>query len=93
MHVSSCLCGVGNWRKLCSRVPEHENSTGHWECYLASRELERCLSLQECVENLIETSLNVESEKWHTLKRIIDVTIFIGERGIAFLGSSQSIGD
>ena len=70
-----------------------EKSNGHWKCYLAWREFERCLSLQD-VENLLEASIKVESEKLHNiLKRIIYVTLFFGERGLAFQGSSQRIGD
>ena len=52
-----------NWRKLCNRVPEHEKNNGRRECYLAWRELKRRLSLQEGVENLLEASIKVESEK------------------------------
>ena len=82
------------WQKLCNRVPEHEKSNGHRECYLAWQELERRLSLQEGVKNLLESSIKVESEKWYNiLKRIIDVILFLGERCLAFRGSSQRIGD
>ena len=36
----------------------------------------------------------MESEKWYNiLKRITDVTLFLGEGGLAFQGSSQRIGD
>ena len=56
-----------NWRKLCNQVPEHENSNGHRECHLAWCELERRLSLQEVVEDLLEASIKVESEKWYNI--------------------------
>ena len=57
-------------------------------------ELERRLSLQECIENLLEASIKVKSEKWYNIfKQIIYVTLFLGERGIAFQGSSQRIGN
>ena len=51
-----------NWRKSCNRVPEHEKSNGNMECYLTWRELERRPSL-EGVEDLLEASIKVESEK------------------------------
>ena len=82
------------WRKLCNRVSEHEKSNRHRKCYVTWQELERRLLLQESVKNLSERSIKVKSEKWYNiLKRIIDVTLFLGERDLAFRGSSQRIGD
>ena len=37
------------------------------ECYLALRESEGRLSLQEGVEYLLEASIEVESEKWYNI--------------------------
>ena len=54
----------------------------------------RKTSVQEGVENLLERSIKVRSKKWYyMLKRLIDVTLFLGERGLAFWGSLQRIGD
>ena len=56
--------------------------------------MERRLSLQKGIGSLLEASIKLEAEKWYNiLKRIIDVTLFLGERGLAFQGSSQRIGD
>ena len=50
--------------------------------------------MQEGAKNLLGATIEVESEKWYNiLKRLIDVTLFLGERGFTFLGSSQLIGD
>ena len=50
--------------------------------------------MQEDVENLLESSIKVESKKWYNiLKRIIDVSLLLGERCLTFRGSSQRIGD
>ena len=66
------------WRKLCNRVLEHEKGDGQGECYLCWRELERRLSLHEGIANLLEASIEVESEKCHNiLKIIIDVILGI----------------
>ena len=82
------------WRKLFDRIPEHERSTGHRECYLAWRELQRRISSGTNIENFLEASIEAESVKWYNvLKRIIDVILFLGQRGLAFRGSSQRIGD
>ena len=56
--------------------------------------IRKALELQKGVENLLERPIKVESEKWcNILKRLIDVTLFLGERGLAFRGSSQRIGN
>ncbi|XP_004212056.3 zinc finger MYM-type protein 1-like [Hydra vulgaris] len=71
---------TGKRRKLCNRIPEHERSNVHRECYLGKLTL----------ENLIKLHLT----KWsNILKRILDVILFLGERGLAFRGSSQRFGD
>ena len=81
------------WRKLFNKILEHEKSNEHKKYYLAWWELKRRLSLQEGVENLLERSIKVESKKWYKmLKRLIDVTLFLRERGYAFWGSSDRIG-
>ena len=72
----------------------HEKSNWHWEYYLAWRKLERRLSLHGGVENLLEASIYVESEKLcNILKRIIDATLLLGEYGLALQSSSQRIDD
>ena len=82
------------WRKLVTKIPQHEKSTTHRECYMAWRELERRLSSGKGIEHLLESAINSEVQKWiEILKRIIDVVIFLGCRGLAFTGTSHRIGD
>ena len=82
------------WRKLSVRVREHEKSKNHKECYIAWRELGRRLLPGKGVGSLLEASFQTEALKWYNvLKRIIDVILFLGERGLAFSGSSHRIGD
>ena len=84
---------TGKWRKLCNRIPEHERSNVHRECYLAWRELERRFLFGKGIETYLESSIKLQSTKWsNILKRILDVILFLGERGLAFRGSSQRIG-
>ena len=46
------------------------------------------------VDVMVEERMLSEIEQWKKLlSRIIDVTIFLGERGLAFRGSSLRIGD
>ena len=73
-------------------IPEHERDNTHRQCYLAWCELERRLSCGKGAENILESSIEAESFKWYNiLKRIIDVVLFLGERGLAFRGSTQRI--
>ena len=82
------------WRKLFDRLPEHEHSTAHKKYYLAWRETERRLGESSGVDMLNDKFILSEAQKWKKiLARIIDVVIFLGERGLPFRGSSQRIGD
>ena len=81
-------------RKLSVRVREHKKSKNHKECYIAWRELERRLLSKKLVGSLLEPSYQPEAVKWcNVLKRIINVVLLLGERGLAFSGSSHRIGD
>ncbi len=82
------------WKKLWARVPKHERSSPHRECYLSWRELQTRLLMNTGVDVMVEERVLSEIEQWKKLlSRIIDVTIFLGERGLAFRGSSLRIGD
>ena len=46
------------------------------------------------IHMLLENDLKSEVNKWiNLLKRIIDVAIFLGERGLPFRGATQRIHD
>ena len=50
--------------------------------------------MQEGIEDLLEVSIDVKSEKWYNVsKRIIYDTLFLGERGLALKASALRIGD
>ncbi|CAL4160085.1 unnamed protein product, partial [Meganyctiphanes norvegica] len=82
------------WQKLYLRIPSHERGNPHKKCYLAWRELERRLVSGTGVNVILESSIKSEALKWYNiLMRIIDVVLFLGERGLAFQGVSNKIGD
>ena len=82
------------WKKLWDRIPDHEKSNAHKNCYLLWRELQRRLENDTGINIIIEENVSSEAEKWKKLlSRIIDVVIFLGQRGLAFRGSSLRIGD
>ena len=82
------------WKKLWDRIPDHEKSDAHKNCYLLWRKLQRRLENDTGINVIIEENVSSEAEKWKKLlSRIIDVVIFLGQRGLAFHGSSLRIGD
>ena len=58
------------------------------------RSRERELKRDSGIDNLIEASIATEANKWYNvLQCIINVILFLGERGLALHGTSQMIGD
>ena len=51
------------WRKLFDRLPEHEHSTARKKCYLAWREVERCLEEPSGVDMLTDERILSEAQK------------------------------
>ena len=66
----------------------------HIKCCLAWHELQRRLEADADVDLLQEKSILSEAERWKMLlQRIPGVVMFLGERGLAFRGDSEKIGD
>jgi len=85
---------TGKWKKLYDRVPSHQNSTNHKQCYIEWKTLENHLSNEASVDVLLLKHIQTEAEKWrHILKIILDVIFFLSERGLALRGESDLIGD
>ncbi|OCT57850.1 hypothetical protein XELAEV_18002940mg [Xenopus laevis] len=67
------------WHKLYKKLPEHEHSAQHRKNYW---------------NHDIQRTLAVEAEKFTVLlERLLDVTLFLASRNLAFRGSSQRVGD
>ena len=82
------------WRKLFHRLPEHEQSVAHKKCYISWRELERRIAADAGISDLLDKSILSEANKWKMLlTKILNVIVFLGERGLASRGTSQRIGD
>lgn len=86
---------ISPWRKLYRKLPEHENSHQHKNCYLQWRALERVVKGDGLgIDNELQKQLRTERDKMICLlKRLLDVTIHLGSRGLPFRGSSEKIGD
>ncbi|OCT58538.1 hypothetical protein XELAEV_18001986mg [Xenopus laevis] len=80
------------WHQLYKKLPEHEHSK-HRKNYWSWR----CLQISvggQGVDHDIQRTLAVEAEKFTVLlERLLDVTLFLASRNLAFRGSSQRVGD
>ena len=82
------------WKKLYDRVPEHEKSSNHKNCYLEWRKAEHALHSGGDLDNMYAKEIMIETEKWQQiLKRILDVILTLSERALPFLGNNEKIGD
>nr|XP_004208910.2 zinc finger MYM-type protein 5-like [Hydra vulgaris] len=82
------------WKKLYEKVPHHQSSSGHKMCYVEWRRLEENLRDNTTINFLLNDNIKTEVERWRQiLRRVLDVILFLGERGLAFRGDSYLIGD
>lgn len=82
------------WKKLFDKVPEHENSSSHKHCYIQWKSEVIKSKKDKNLTGLILNSILQEKEKWRDLlKRLLNVTLFLAERGLAFRGTNEKIGD
>ena len=82
------------WRRLKDRIPSHESSIYHKENYVVWKSASRAALCETSVDNLLLSELKTETENWKKLfQRILDVIIFLSERGLALFSSNQRIGD
>lgn len=90
----SGFCRENKWKKLHDRIPEHENSQHHRACYIEWRQCEMRYRIGSSVDSLLQENIKNEVDRWKDiLRRILDVILFLGERGLAFRGSGSLIGD
>ncbi|KAE8632662.1 hypothetical protein XENTR_v10001616 [Xenopus tropicalis] len=81
------------WHKLYKKLPEHEHSAQHRKNYWSWRCLQKSMG-GHGVDNDMQRTLAREAEKFTVLlERLLDVTLFLASRNLAFRGSSQRIGD
>ena len=80
------------WSNLYRSVQPHEDSKHHKECYLRWRQEEEQLRIG--VDKPFYHQIKSKVQLWKDiLRRLLDVTLFLGERGLAFRGSSNKLGD
>lgn len=82
------------WSKLYDRIPEHENSLNHKNFYVQWKTLDTSQKNDTSIEFLVLENLKNEKKRWRQLlKRLFDIVLFLGERGLAFRGHSSKLGD
>ena len=71
----------------------HDKSIIHRENYIQWREAELYQSSDASIDMQFNESIKSEKlKRREILKRIIDVILFLGKRGLAFRGSTQRVG-
>ena len=82
-----------NWKKLYSRLPEHEKSSDHRTSYCKWKELEQSLC-GHGVDHKLQKQIMSEVDEWRAiLTRLLDVTLHCATRGLPFQGDNTVIGD
>lgn len=81
------------WKKLYERIPEHQNSHSHKECYMKWKDMEINLKKGGTIFHSIQKQVQSEIATWkQILYRLLDVTLFLSERGLPFRGVTQKVG-
>eukprot|EP00918_Siedleckia_nematoides_P019293 GHVU01041094.1.p1 GENE.GHVU01041094.1~~GHVU01041094.1.p1 ORF type:complete len:421 (+),score=38.87 GHVU01041094.1:275-1537(+) len=83
--------GFCDWKHACPGASHHESSSAHREAVITFRT--RAQRMQRIDLVLIQQE-EQQRAYWETmLRRMLDVICFIGERGLAFRGTSQEFGN
>ena len=82
------------WRFLYERLRNHEKSSLHRDSYVAWKLLEKSVTGSCGIDSSFQQRLQSESDKFNALlRRLLDITLFLASRGLAFRGESQDIGN
>lgn len=83
------VCGFSDWKNASARISSHESNNSHFESLFAwsSRSKKHCLETTFC------KTYEQECQYWQNLlQRVVDVIIFLGQRGLALRGQNETIG-
>lgn len=79
----TCASGYSTcqrWKKI--TIPEHSSSNNHKMCYIQWRDMEKSLQCDSTVDQYLLHNIRSKAAYWkQILHRILDVTLFLGERG------------
>ena len=82
------------WKKLFDRIPEHQNSCQHKVCDLEWRAVAKRIFSQSSISDYLLQALQNKTNTWRKiLRRLLDVVMFLDERGLALRGKSNRVRD
>ena len=80
--------------KLKDKIPIHEASVSHVQNYITWKLAVKAAKTGRSINYLLYDQLKEEQEKWKSiLNRVLCVILFLAERGLAFRGDEEKIGD
>jgi len=83
-----------NYKKLYNKIPDHENSNNHRACFIEWRNFQNDLKKNTTLDRYLLNKIQNETQVWKDLlQRLLDVVLFLSERGLGFRGNSNLIGD
>ncbi|XP_065658892.1 uncharacterized protein LOC136083424 [Hydra vulgaris] len=82
------------YKRFYDRIPDHEKSSNHKSCYIQWQNLEKNIIKHTTTDCFTVKQIQNETQKWKDLlKRLLDVILFLAERGLVFRGVTHLIGD
>lgn len=82
------------YQKLYNRIRDHESSSAHTICFTNWKVLQKRFKNESSIDHVLIRDLKTQQAKWeHIFRAILDVVLFLSERGLAFRGSVDRIGD
>ena len=80
------------YKKFAEKVNSHENTPEHRNNYIQWQKMKRNEE-EGTIDSLLLKDFIKETNRWRSiLKRILDVTLFLAERGLAFRGDEEVLG-
>ncbi|XP_065677353.1 uncharacterized protein LOC136092744 [Hydra vulgaris] len=84
--------GINTWEGLSKKLKEHETCSAHLKCFEHWMRLRKGIANQATIDEQQQKLLHKERVFWRSvLKRILDITLFLSARNLAFRGSDTAI--
>nr|XP_047129073.1 uncharacterized protein LOC124809220 [Hydra vulgaris] len=84
---------MNTWEGLSKKLKEHEPCSAHFKCFEQWMTLRKGIANQATIDEQQQKLLHKERTFWRAvLERILDITLFLSPRNIAFRGSDTTIG-
>ncbi|XP_065664830.1 uncharacterized protein LOC136086462 [Hydra vulgaris] len=85
--------GMNTWEGLSKKLKEHETCSAHFKCFEQWMTLRKGIANQATIDKKQQKLLHKERIFWRAvLERILDITLFLSARNLAFRGSDTAIG-